>query len=342
MKRRFFAVALAFGVPAFACATSPDAEDDFDDLRPSPAAADASAPDAATRPRDAAADRALDASTDAVVDAPGDATDDAQADASAPADGGSDARVDAGPATWDPTALGAGLALWLDAAERVTLTANRVSAWQDRSPNQHSATQSTATARPMVEANGINGRPVVRFPRSTFLRIADAPSLQFGTGDFCVVVVARHTTPSNGFDADEQNGALYLKAQPVTFPYRGVSMFANFNRSGASSALGVQVDHNVFARTGGGGYNDGRPFVLGARRVGARLEARLNGAVAGVVQNAGNVDVSAPGQPAFLGGRSDGIQFLTGDIAEVVAHKGALADAELAKLEAYLRTKYGL
>ncbi len=54
-------------------------------------------------------------------------------------------------------------ALWLDAGDVDTDSDGRVTRWYDSGPNNFHATQSTATARPLLVSNAINGQPALQF-----------------------------------------------------------------------------------------------------------------------------------------------------------------------------------
>lgn len=64
---------------------------------------------------------------------------------------------------WTPAALGADLALWLDAddASTITLNGSTVSQWSDKSGNNRHATQSVSASQPTYDATGFNGKPAV-------------------------------------------------------------------------------------------------------------------------------------------------------------------------------------
>jgi hypothetical protein len=66
---------------------------------------------------------------------------------------------------WDPSELGASLALWLDAADASTITLNGsdVSQWDDKSGNDRHAVQATAASQPEYTGQHI------QFDGSTFL-----------------------------------------------------------------------------------------------------------------------------------------------------------------------------
>jgi hypothetical protein len=68
-------------------------------------------------------------------------------------------------APWTPAALGATLALWLDAADASTITLNgsTVSQWNDKSGNGRHASQATAANQPFYDLVGGNGKPILDF-----------------------------------------------------------------------------------------------------------------------------------------------------------------------------------
>jgi mono/diheme cytochrome c family protein len=79
---------------------------------------------------------------------------------------------------------------------------------------------------------------------------------------------------------------------------------------------------------------------------GGTFDLRINGQIVGTNPNASGFDATAfdaAGVPALIGGRPDmNFQALQGGIAEMMAFKGSLSDPELAGVEQYLMTRYGL
>jgi hypothetical protein len=76
------------------------------------------------------------------------------------------------------------------------------------------------------------------------------------------------------------------------------------------------------------------------------LEVRVDGARQGTLSISPPIDADAPGQAVIIGyngyNPSPGFQAFKGDIAEIVAVKGPVTDAELQSLESYLKSKYAL
>jgi hypothetical protein len=299
--------------------------------------------------RDAPADSPVDqgAATDAdssAVDA-ADAKDSASVtDATGPSDASdastADAAAEAEAGPWTPAQL-SNLALWLEADMGVTTSSNAVLSWADHSGHGHLATQVLADWRPTIVASALHGHSVVRFDgQNDSLSIVDAASLRWGTGDFVVEVVASFTNATNVGDG---YGLLFAK-QTAPYPFSGPALWANYAFPSSTTAFVAQLEFGVAVSTQATGLNDGAARVYGARRAGTTLETRLTGILSNA-STVASVDVSAPGQFLFIGGQSTSngvIQALQGDVAEIVAVGGSVGSADLAKLEGYLKAKYGL
>jgi hypothetical protein len=272
--------------------------------------------------------------------------DDGSVEASADGDGASidaEASVDAGreaeaeAEAWTPTRL-ANLSLWLDAEVGVTSIADLVSVWRDRSGHGNDASQPLASERPMLVTGALNGHAVVRFDgNSNFLSIPDAPSLRWGTGDYTVEVVLSFTNdPNVGWGY----GMVFAKFETIN-PWIGPTMWANYPNIPSVIAASNRADEVVISDMTN--LNDGASRVVGMRRTGlTHFEVRVNGTPTARTVSITNVD--ALSNFVYIGGQPqpDVIQALKGDIAEIVAVGGTLPPADLATLEAYFKTKYGL
>jgi hypothetical protein len=281
-------------------------------------------------------------------------------DGSAGADGpGMDAPASDGPgstesgggdgSTFDPGSV-SGLVLWLEADKGVTQSANAVSAWADQTSNHNDASQPTAAEQPTLTAAAIGGMPALHFAKGAgtttpgdMLSIADASSLQWGTGDFYVVVVANFdNTLADG--AEEGVGALFDKASNASnFP--GPFLTANIigaittSQTGLGFSTSVASGDWVLTNTP---YNNSTSHAFAMQRVGLTLDLRVDGASVGTSTSDG-IDVSTPGTPVSIGGTTNGQGIrLDGDIAEILAVKGTLAASNRTGIESYVRTKYAL
>jgi len=178
----------------------------------------------------------------------------------------------------------------------------------------------------MIDANIVNGHTAVRFASTqTTLYIADATSLQWGTGDFAVEVVEM---PGSSLEAS----TIISKLNSATMAGFEFEVGPNAGTEAYFSGMGLQISNP-------GSGNGSRFHVAGFRRRNGALEVRVDG-------------TSVPGSfPGDLSEAQNGVTLgynqvrgigLIGDIAEVVAVKGTLSDADLTSLESYLRAKYNL
>jgi hypothetical protein len=246
-----------------------------------------------------------------------------------------------GSSGFTPAAFGARLVVWLDAARGVT--GSPVTRWADQSGAGNDATQTVSGRQPALTASGINGLPSITFDgATTFLQIADSATTRWGTGDFALFVVMR------GAPNVATNAMLYNKSE-LPSPYSGINLLLSATRGSVSAKASIQLDADFYA-TSLDDFDDADPHVLGGRLVaagaGALLEMRADGARQGMLSVTGAINIDAPGQPTIIGHNgynpASGFQAYKGDIAEIVAVKGTVSDAELASLEAYLTDKYGI
>ena len=214
-----------------------------------------------------------------------------------------------------------------------------VSQWRDRSGQGNDAVQYDPDLRPTLAQAGASGQPLVMFRplpgrQGPHLRLRDAPTLRWGLDDFTLFLVASST------NVRPLAGVLFRK---VFSPARsdGLQLLASSGRVSVMLRPGA-----VPYETIRDGLTDGTLFVLGVRRAAHTLELRVNGEPNGRATGPEvAIDLSAAAADAVLGAGADELPFccqLQGGIAEVIAVKGPLADADLHRLEAYLEAKYPL
>jgi hypothetical protein len=258
----------------------------------------------------------------------------------APADDASEFECGAGDGCgWTPDLL-PGLALWLDAGLGVSVEGDgTVSSWRDRSGRDNHAVADGALLRP-VSVAGPNGRPMIAFRSpegadGVHLRVRDAPTLRWGSDPFLLVVVGLSTNeaPSPG---------LLFRKRGLEPTANGLELMAEGPGDGRLQAS-LRPDRAPY-ETIAQHLTNGRPFAFAVRRTGTNLlELRVNGHADGRVPGAMVSDISGPGADVLLGAGADPpCCQLTGGIAEVIAVAGELSDDDLARVESYLRNKYGL
>jgi hypothetical protein len=241
--------------------------------------------------------------------------------------------------------------LWLDAAKGITLTP-AVATWADQSTYGNNGAGGTGPGahQPTVNATAINSLPAVEFANagngaSQYIEITDSASLQFGTSDFAVFMVAEYANTTTGTGASQ--GTFYWKVAGNTTP-TGPQLYGNAGTG--TTTLDAQVRARLTLTDNidsvGTTYNDGMFHRIGIRRNGSALEVWSDGVSASFTPDAGGTfDVSATGSDAFIGAQPNGNNVdirLQGAIAEVVGINGTLSTSDVTNLDGYFTTKYAL
>jgi hypothetical protein len=251
-----------------------------------------------------------------------------------------------GAVTYTPKAL-PGLVLWLEGSLGLVYNnVNYLVGWNDQSGNGNDATLAPGS-------DGLSSfNPTSRLPAPGYafneedsMVIADAPSLQWGTGDFLVAAVALNnfndptgaggnflTYPDGRFTRCRY-GEVYSKATGFSFGPAPVIAYNDWNTE-TFKTVG-SVDGFTLLE----GSWDAVTHLLVLRRHAGVVEFRRDGTVLGTMADAGAIDVSNVGTPVAIGGRA-GKTFMAGAIMEIVAVKGTTSDADLATFESYIKTKY--
>ena len=234
-----------------------------------------------------------------------------------------------------------GAALWLDASRSDTLFTDNalttaattdngpIGGWKDLSGNNRHALQ-TGTNRPTwrTPMNGQNGLGVLSFNGSSgFLSIADTDGLQFGTGDFTVLMAAsvsnasRGSTFQNTLISKVYTNLEYSQYQGWVWAYLGGT--ANAPNSGISSVT------------------SGTPFATHLKRESGSTVIGLNGVSGTPVTNTSNV--SGVGTNIFIGARNptNSSLFLSGSVYEIVLIPRSLTTGEISAWYNYSRSKWG-
>jgi hypothetical protein len=182
------------------------------------------------------------------------------------------------------------------------------------------------------------------------LNIADSATLQWGSEDYLIEVVTRYDnmpTVTSATDRATGYGTFYSKqTQNPQLPAEGVAFFGNTPASdmaGGTTAFSSYVYVASGVTNAATGFNDGTARLLGTQRTGTTtLALRVNGAET-ATKTVQTMNVDEVGTGARIGASGDAtIARLDGDIAEMIAVKGAISATDLATIESYLAAKYGL
>ncbi len=208
-----------------------------------------------------------------------------------------------------------GLALWLNDGVGVIQdpqNAGMMQKWEDQSGNDNTAVAAPSSFA--IDPAAVHGHDAYECAGSSELAINDAPSLQFGTSEYAIAMVFHEGVQGTS------NGprAMWYKAAPW-FSYTS-GMLVSFAQ-GADTIAVAELDTMKFHY---------------AIMRGPHLRLLTDtGTTSGPTETN---DVSAPGAPIWLcTGATQGQE-----IAEVIAVKGPLSDADTMNLQTYFQTKFNL
>ena len=246
----------------------------------------------------------------------------------------------------------AGLQLWLDAADASTLfnatsggslvaADGGVARWEDKSGNARHATQSTSGNRPLRKTAIQGGLDVLRLDGVNDSLATPAFHVSAANGYYTAFIVA--ATASTAATAS----ALHFVCQdnssvsPRTFQLfrRNGDKLQSvwFNNFSETSAIGV-VEVSISANT----------FFCGSVSVGDGVAMRKNGILGATVLSAPTTSIDRRDGSLFIGARtnqideSSALDFVQGDICEIIIYNSALSDANRSAVESYLMTKWGI
>jgi hypothetical protein len=252
------------------------------------------------------------------------------------------------------------LVLWLEAGAGVTNTAQGVTGWADQSAYGNDAI--SVDSPPALITNAVNGQPAIAFDGSNtnYLMVPDSSSLSI-TGDIAGIAVIAASTADLAVDQypyiwAETNGN---ELQIFTDSYYYGTGFPPPPGAPPNSVHSVQGGHPVFqwgvdrhfgGSVGGDGYEalptSGFAIVCFSATWDAATSNEtatmyLNGAFYSTTTRTGN-PLDATDSSLFIGQNGRNHYFLTGDIAELMLFNSSLSGTNLADIQAYLGTKYGM
>ncbi len=233
-----------------------------------------------------------------------------------------------------------GLKLWLRADAGVTANAGgRVSQWIDQSGNGMTALNTNASAQPLLVAEGLNQKPVLRFD-GVDDQLSGTSTYNASAGDYTILTIHRRSAVSSW-------------SAPFSFsvnPTANGAPLMTWKESG--SEFGVNnagvTNVGVYVNTGTTGLN--RFSLASATRSGGTSG---NGGTLNLKMDAGLTSaLTATGTQTWTSGTTSGYYLarhngggptqLKGDIAEVIVYDRVLTTGELTQMEGYLKTKYAL
>lgn len=234
-------------------------------------------------------------------------------------DGGADATGGDG-GNWTPKAI-PGLALWLDSSVGIIPDPQKtgfVKRWLDQSGKGNNAERVDNNGTGLeLDPSAINGHDAIICGNQTHFEVADAASLQFGTGGFLIAAVLKY-----GINGTPTYYPLIEKNQTLAF----------FVPTGGDKSLKFTAGLQTLSAS----FVTPKWTTLIAQ---STMSLEFDGVTA--TGPAVTSDVSSPGWPVYLCGTQSFTAPAT-EFAEVIMVKGTAKPADVTALKAYFTSKYGL
>lgn len=235
-----------------------------------------------------------------------------------------------GVAAFSPLSLSP--TLWLDASDTATITssANRVSAWADKSGNGNNATQSIAGLKPTTNTTTMNGRNVLDFSSNLIV----TPSITLSSANTVFFVFTSSSSAAQILM--EQSANWNTNVGQIHVINNATSYVSGYNRGASASTNGDAA--TLTTRTsgahqltfqGGGSY----ATLLAWQDAAALSKASVYNNTSGVSNASAALNI---------GDRSGGaVAPLAGSLAEVIVYNSALSTTDRQAVEGYLKNKWG-
>jgi hypothetical protein len=246
---------------------------------------------------------------------------------------------------WNPSELGADLAIWLDAsdADTITLNGTTVSQWSDKSGNDQHVVQDTASAQPLYLPTGFNSRPTLYFDQTNdemscdVTNVSSQEDLFFGTV-FQYLDPANNWAPIIGHNISSSlpaGGNLFIQRRDRTSQI-GVH---DSGRVDSGVNFTVQVTDLFEPRIATVGRNGGTNGQYGDLTITATGPSQPT-YITQIAQSWATSQVTSRIQ---IGGRQQNqTGWANAYISEVIVCNTDLSTEDRQKLEGYLAWKWGL
>ncbi len=219
-----------------------------------------------------------------------------------------------------------GLLVWLKADAGVDTLNGTVSRWHDQSGNGYDAIQTNTSRQPLLVANALNGKPVLRFD-GFYQRLEFTNSTLMS--EFTIFMVVKNDS-RGGWD------------QWYFILFMGVDNFTDRIEIGGPDGGIRAVAPNISA------YGEWRNISIETNQLIFSTTLRWNGSDATMIPVVGtNMSINAPmgtggGIAGTDGDPSGNLLTAKCDFAEVIIYSRVVSDSERIAVENYLSDKYNI
>jgi len=220
-------------------------------------------------------------------------------------------------------AVQSGLVLWLDPSNLPTLK-DAVTVWPDRSGQGNDARASAMNVPPTSIMNG------VAFAKDSFgagFTVAAHPSLDFGTGDFLVLVLAAATDGTAGGFYIKTDNNVRTTSHQIVLRWTFDAALNAYQPQALVNDTALAPNAPVAAMAG--------MTLFGLRRVKNQIEIRVNGSPSGTAALIAP-DTSTDDPNDLLLGQLGDVGPSIDSMRAVIAIRGPIDDSDLSGLEDFL------
>lgn len=245
-----------------------------------------------------------------------------------------------------PREVGSACKLWLRGDSGVTIASAKVSSYFDQSGNAHAFAQGTAGNRPVVLADGINGRPAMSFRIANTAKLVCADSLltMIAADGWHVFVVAQYATINQNSDPQH-----YANDCLISLTDGGSDTWGISARTGGGTPKA-----SGFFRTTAPAYSNtseitiatGLPYIFEFSYDGTNAYFRVTGGVLGTTSQGetstalANLHALTATIQVNLGVAYDGTTYTDADIGEVIVCNKRLTTRDATRVRNMLRDYY--
>jgi len=246
---------------------------------------------------------------------------------------------------FNPRALSVDCLCWCRADAGITLNGSTVSGWGDVSGEGNDFSQATAAEQPRLRSGGLGGRPELSFDGSD--DSIEGPDLyaSFSSADEWTIVVVS----GEGWTPGSDKGPQYYAGRPALWTAWPAS-WPTAAPAGAGLTAGDQPRVGFYngssyqQSTGPSTVSPGDALLWTSVNDSGALTLRVNGTAGSTAAAAGSLQSSA--KEMTIGPGSSLVaavwSYWDAGISEVILFDGVLEDHEIAALENYLMTRYGI
>lgn len=236
----------------------------------------------------------------------------------------------------------AGLQLWLDASDGNTLydatsggslvtNGNAVARWEDKSGNARHFTQGTANNRPTLRTSSLNSLSTLEFDGTNDRLSGDTTQYVKSNSPFTIYIVYKVESSSGNYPAlfgtktNQTENWRIIEADTSQTSYRTFGF-------GSASAAFATARANSTTR---GNWYVGHISIGGGANAVSNYSASINNST--VTLSASGAYGTETGANASIGAQADNLNFLKGNVAELIIYDSQLSFANHTIIMNYLK-----